>query len=206
MSELNHKTVLLMMSCSCNTLILRGKQETVVRRYTKPSTYGLAKESPFRAATHDVHLWRSVCSVWGKRTPYTIKNKKLSSNFLCDFWRHIAHTRSIKILTKIHCVENVWSGCCRCRSSGFGWMFPWGLIFLSEFWYEPSHASKYWRVVKILTTHQNISNRFDESIFWFNVFFLQKNISHTRSKIPSKFWCQFFLENSDSLLIVHGSL
>ena len=30
------------------------------------------------------------------------------------------HTRSIKIWIKIYCVGNVWSGCCRCRSSGFG--------------------------------------------------------------------------------------
>ena len=27
---------------------------------------------------------------------------------------------SIKILIKIHCAENVRSGCCRCRRSGFG--------------------------------------------------------------------------------------
>ena len=34
----------------CNTLIPRGKQETLVRRCSKPNTDGLAKESHFRAA------------------------------------------------------------------------------------------------------------------------------------------------------------
>ena len=70
-------------------------------------------------------------------------------------------------------------------------MFTWELNFWSKFWQELTHASKYWRVVKILTTGQNISNRFDPSIFWVNVFF-DKKISHTRSKIQAKFWCQFF--------------
>ena len=70
-------------------------------------------------------------------------------------------------------------------------MFTRGLNFWSTFWQEPTHASKYSRVAKILTTGQNISNRFDPSIFWVNVFF-DKKISHTRSKIQSKFWCQFF--------------
>ena len=65
----------------------------------------------------------------------------------------------------------------------------WGLNFWSNF--ESTSASKCWRVVKILTTGQNISNGFDSSIFWVNVF-LDKTISHTRSKIQSKFWCQYF--------------
>ena len=70
-------------------------------------------------------------------------------------------------------------------------MFTRGLNFWSKFWQEPTHASKYWRGVKILTTGQNISNRYDASIFWVNVFF-DKKISHTRSKIQLRFWCQFF--------------
>ena len=63
-------------------------------------------------------------------------------------------------------------------------------IFYQNFDGSP-HPSKDCRVVKILTTGQNISNRFDPSIFWVNVFF-NKKISYTRSKIQSKFWCQFF--------------
>ena len=46
-SELNHMTLLLMTYCS--TLILRGKQETLVRPCTIPNIYGLAEASHFRA-------------------------------------------------------------------------------------------------------------------------------------------------------------
>ena len=67
-------------------------------------------------------------------------------------------------------------------------MFTWEQNFWSKFWQEPTHASKYWRVVKILTTRQNVSNRFDQLIFWVNVFFDKKNFPHT----VQKFWCQFF--------------
>ena len=48
MSELNHLTILLMKYW--NTPIPRDKQETLVRRCTKPNTDGFAKESHFRAA------------------------------------------------------------------------------------------------------------------------------------------------------------
>ena len=67
-------------------------------------------------------------------------------------------------------------------------MFTWEQYFWSKFWQEPTHASKYWRVVKILTTRQNVSNRFDQLIFWVNVFF-DKKISHTRSKILMSIFC-----------------
>ena len=84
-------------------------------------------------------------------------------------------------------------------------MFTWGLNFLSKFWQELAHASKYWRVVKIDDWSKYIKqiwsvNILSQCIFW------QKNLPHT-VKNPVKILMSIFCFNIlTDFLIVYGPL
>ena len=123
----------------------------------------------------------------------------MTSKFWRDFWRQIAHTRSIEIWSKLIVLKmfdpdaavaaalvlalhskpiavNVKSSHLR-------------LKFWSNFWQEPTHASKYWRLVKKYQTdliHQ----------IFYQCFLTKKNLPHTvkylvknlTSNFCFKFW------------------